>query len=150
MSHEPIDPQEFRWGVNVVDIGDVRVSRGLTRRGREACKHKALSYDNVERRIWCRDCERDVEGFDAFVILAEAFDNAAKKLESRQRAIKEAEERTLRRRAAKVLDEAWSSRSMAPVCPHCSEGLLPEDVVGGVGMVNCEMIRRRRAKGKAK
>jgi hypothetical protein len=150
VSHEPIDQQTFPYGVNVVDIGDVRVSRGFTRRGREACKHKALSYDNVERRIWCRDCERDVEGFDAFAILAEAFDNAAKNLESRERAIKEAEERTLRRRATKVLDEAWSSRHLTPVCPHCGDALLPEDVVSGVGLVNVEMIRRRRAKGPRK
>jgi hypothetical protein len=48
----PIIPQSFIGGVKVVDIGDLRVARGLSRRTHAACKHDQLIYDANERRIW--------------------------------------------------------------------------------------------------
>lgn len=146
MSHEPIEPKGFLYGVNVVDIGDLRVSRGMTRRPVSKCNHVNLVYDSTERRIWCSDCERDVDPFDAFEALVNRWNEALAGLEGRMRQVAEAESRTLRRRAAKVMDEAWSSRSMAPMCPHCAKAILAEDVVGGVAMVNVEMELRRRKK----
>ena len=41
-------------GVKVVDIGDVRIARGLTRREFSTCPHKHMVYDQNERRIWLR------------------------------------------------------------------------------------------------
>lgn len=146
MSHEPIEPQRFVGGVNVVDIGDLRVSRGMTRRQASTCGHDNLVYDSRERRIWCSDCERDVDPFDAFESLVNRWNAAITGLERRALQVADAESRSLRRRAAKVMDEAWSSRSMAPMCPHCDKPILAEDVVGGVGLANVEMERRRRKK----
>jgi hypothetical protein len=73
MSKAPIEPQEYLYGVKVVQIEDLRVARGLTRRPFSSCRHKSLTYDDKERRIWCRDCETEVEAFDAFVGLVEVF-----------------------------------------------------------------------------
>lgn len=128
----PIEAQEFVSGVKVVDIGDVRVARGLTRRPHSACRHKRLIYDPRERRIWCRDCERDVEPFDAFTILVEQMDAAIKGIGDREKRLVEAEAFNLRTLAAKALDEAWRSRNMVPACPHCSNGLFPEHFKNGV------------------
>jgi hypothetical protein len=129
VSDEPIDPQNYGSGLTVVDIGDLRVARGQTRRPRSTCRHRNLAYDSQERRVYCHDCEQDVDPFDAFVGLCEGWDSAAKKLNRRAQALAESESFTLRRRAAKVMDEAWRKKNSVPGCPHCKEGLLPEDIL---------------------
>ena len=144
MADNPIDPHNPLYGVKVVDIGDARVTRGMSRRHPTTCKHERLTYDPDERRIWCQDCEQTINPFDAFMVLVENFDAAQKRLERRASVVAEAETRSLRSRAAKVMDEAWSRRSMAPVCPHCSRAILPIDVVGGVGLTNSELEIKRR------
>ena len=132
MADEPIEPQEYLFGVKVVDIGDVRVSRGLTRRPVSSCQHHSLVYDTKERRIWCRDCEKDVDPFDAFELLTEHFHRQEEKLAERARKLKEAEQFQIRTLAAKEIDKAWRSRKMVPACPHCRNGLFPEDFKSGI------------------
>lgn len=144
MVDEPIDEQGFMGGVNVVDFGDLRVSRGLTRRPYTSCRHKRLSYDSKERRIWCRDCETDVDPFDAFMVIVENFDGACKKLDRRAQEVADAEAHTLRRRAAKEIDKAWQSRDMVPQCPSCDAGLFPEDFVRGISRINREWAEAQR------
>ncbi len=144
----PILPLNYCSGVTVIDIGDLRVARGKTRRPFSGCKHLRLVYDTDERRIWCRDCERDVEAFDAFVLVAERASGFYEQNNRRAKELDEAEKFQLRTRAAKKLDEAWRSRTMAPCCPHCNRGLLPEDVARGLSSVGIEYERRRRAAQK--
>lgn len=66
MADEPIEDQNYLSGLTVIDIGDIRVSRGMTRRPVSSCGHRRMAYDPKERRIWCKDCEKDVDPFDAF------------------------------------------------------------------------------------
>lgn len=122
----PIEAQKFLGGVTVVSIGDVRVARGLSRRAHSSCPHINITYDKKERRIWCEDCERDVEPFDAFLRLTEGYDQAVKDVERREIAVAEAEKFQIRSIAAKKMDEAWRHRNMVPACPHCHGGLFPE------------------------
>src|SRR5690606_34525923 len=77
----PIEPLDYISGVKVVDIGDIRVARGMSRRPASSCKHHHLHYDTAERRIWCRDCETDVEAFDSFKMLVERFHEVQQKLD---------------------------------------------------------------------
>lgn len=137
----PIQSLEFLAGVKVIDIGDLRVARGRTRREYSTCKHLSLTYDMTERRVWCKDCETEVEPFDAFMGLIE-WHSA---VEARIERYREAEKHTLISRAAKAMDKAWRSRDYAPQCPHCHAAILPEDVANGVASVNKEMEVRRRA-----
>ena len=132
MSDAPIEPQEYLYGVKVVQIEDLRVARGLTRRPGSSCKHKQLVYDDKERRVWCSDCESEIEPFDAFVGVVAVFSAGMSQLKQRRSKLDEAEKFQIRSRAAKVMDEAWRSTKMAPLCPHCMTAILPEDVVGGV------------------
>lgn len=148
MSDAPIDPQPYSFGVGVVQIEDLRVARGLTRRPVSSCRHKRLVYDEKERRVWCSDCETEVEAFDAFVGLVEVFDGGLKKLNRDRAALAEAEKFQLRSRAAKVMDEAWRSRTMAPLCPHCMEAILPEDVARGVASTSKQLVEAKRNRGK--
>ena len=100
MSDAPIEPQDYLYGLKVVQIEDLRVSRGLTRRPSSSCRHKALVYDDKERRIWCSDCESEIEPFDAFIGLCGVFSAGMKDLKSRRRKMDEAEAFQLRGREA--------------------------------------------------
>ena len=72
-------------------------------------------------------------------------------LKRRQRELAEAETFQIRSRAAKVMDEAWRSTKMAPLCPHCMTAILPEDVAGGVASTSKALvIAARKRKSEAK
>ena len=144
MSKSPIEPQDYIYGVKVVQIEDLRVARGLTRRPLSSCTHKKLVYDHNERRIWCSDCETEVEAFDAFEGLVSKLSAANGRLKSREAALAEAEQFQARSRAAKVMDEAWRSTKTAPLCPHCNTAILPEDVVGGVAKASKALVLAAR------
>ncbi|WP_245006764.1 hypothetical protein ACK3BE_20030 [Pseudomonas mandelii] len=53
MSDAPIEPPDYLYGVNVVQIEDLRVAKGMSRRLASSCQHKKLVYDDKERRVWC-------------------------------------------------------------------------------------------------
>lgn len=146
--HPPIEPLDYVSGVKVVDIGDLRVARGMSRRPHSSCAHHHLHYDTGERRIWCPDCETNVDPFDAFKMLVEYFHNASEKLERRAREVKEAEDHAVISVAAKEVDRAWRSRKMVPACPHCREPLFPDDFKNGIkasyGREYAEAMVRRR------
>ena len=142
----PIEEQDFIAGVKVVDIGDYRVARGFSRREFSTCPHRHMVYDEKERRIWCRDCERDVEPFDAFLNLVGDVDRVKKRLKAQQDRLDEAERFQARSLAAKAMDKAWRKRSMVPACPHCSEGLFPEDFKHGVSMLGRDYAEARRGR----
>ncbi|MCK5013239.1 MAG: hypothetical protein KAS66_05425 [Candidatus Omnitrophica bacterium] len=128
----PIEERGYIAGLTVVDIGDYRISRGMTRRPKSGCRHIRVVYDDKERRIWCSDCEHDVEPFDAFVTLAGFIDGVYKNLNKRAKALKEAEAFQVRSIAAQQIDKAWRKRSTVPGCPHCGQGLFPEDFKNGI------------------
>ncbi|UAN04419.1 hypothetical protein [Achromobacter mucicolens] len=138
---EPIVPMEYLYGVKVVDIGDLRVARGMSRRVASVCRHLRLAFDTSERRVYCQDCEQDVEPFDAFLQLVERHHH----LEAKAEKISQDAAHTVISRAAKRIDEAWRSKKMAPCCPHCKAAILPEDVVNGLSKTNKEWEVRRRA-----
>lgn len=149
MSEAPIEPQDYLYGVKVVQIEDLRVARGMTRRPASSCRHKKLVYDEKERRVWCSDCEAEVEPFDAFVGIVEVFSGGMSSLQRRRRELDEAEKFQLRSRAAKVMDEAWRSTKMAPLCPHCNTAILPEDVAGGVASTSKALVAAARKRTSA-
>ncbi|MHA3884628.1 hypothetical protein [Stutzerimonas degradans] len=146
MSDAPIEPQEFLYGPKVVTIEDLRVARGLTRRPLSSCLHRQLVYDDKERRVWCQDCESEVEAFDAFLQVVGVFSSAKSKIDRRMQEVAEAEKFAMRSRAAKRMDEYWRSQTMAPLCPHCNGAILPEDVVNGLAQTSksIEIAARKR------
>lgn len=150
MSDAPIEPKDYLYGPKVVQIEDLRVARGLTRRPLSSCRHRQLVYDDTERRIWCQDCESEIEPFDAFIQLCAVFQKAKSDIDRRRAALAEAEAFQIRSRAAKVMDEAWRRKNMAPLCPHCDMAILPEDVAGGVALTGKKLeLERRQARPKA-
>lgn len=148
MSDKPIEPQDYLYGVKVVQIEDIRVARGMTRRPLSTCTHRKMVYDDKERRIWCSDCETEVEAFDAFIQLVEKFSAASGRINRRAAELAEAEKFQIRSRAAKVMDDAWRSTKTAPLCPHCNAAILPEDVVGGVAKASKAIVIAARKRQK--
>jgi hypothetical protein len=144
MSDTPIDPMDYLCGVKVVDIGDLRVARGKSRRPQSACTHVNMVYDRHERRVWCEDCESEVEPFDAFELLVSHYSGAMDRLKRREQAVKDAESHAVRQRATKALDKAWRSRTMVPACPHCGDGLFPEDFLSGLSRLGKDYARAKR------
>ncbi|MGQ7253957.1 hypothetical protein [Vreelandella titanicae] len=134
----------------VVDIGDVRAARGETRRHAGRCNHLNQVFDKDERRVWCTDCESEVEPFDAYLKLVENMTGAVEKLKRREQAVKEAESFQARSRAVKALDQVWRSKNMTPLCPCCDKGLLPEDFANGVqSQMDRNLARKMRRRGDA-
>lgn len=146
MSDAPIEPHDYLFGPKVVQIEDLRVARGLTRRPAASCRHRQLVYDDNERRVWCQDCESQVEPFDAFIQVCGVFQKAKADIDRRRKLLSEAESFQIRSRAAKVMDEVWRSKNMAPLCPHCNAAILPEDVAKGVAKTGRKFVIAQRAK----
>ena len=144
----PIEPLDYIGGVKVVDIGDIRVARGLSRRPVSACNHRKLVNDRAERRIWCSECETDVEVFDAFMSLVEQFHYAAAALELRAAEIKQAEALSIISIAAKNIDKEWRAKNTVPACPHCGNGLFPENFRNGITTLGREYAAMRLKREK--
>jgi hypothetical protein len=135
----------------LIDLAGVRIQRGIPKYNPNQCKHKNILYhcSHSERRIWCSDCERDIEPFDAFMIFARQFEEMISEAQDMRQKAAEALRTTARLRATKVLDKAWSGNVMAVACPHCRGGLLPEDFARGSDQTSREIeIARRNRKAK--
>ncbi|TCM17251.1 hypothetical protein EDF56_106367 [Novosphingobium sp. PhB165] len=141
----PVVEQEYLSGLKIIDIGDLRVARGMSRRPVSACKHRPMVYDRNERRIWCKDCETDVEPFDAFLLICEQIDHAVADIKRRQQQVDEAVAHNITRIAARQMDQHFRSRKYVPACPHCHQGIFPEDVPN-MGTVGREWEEARRAR----
>lgn len=144
----PIQEQEFLSGMKVVDIGDIRVSRGMSRRPHSTCRHLNLVYDSQERRIWCKDCENNIDAFDAFKQLAENYDSALRHSKKIHADALAARDHHLHLIAAKNLEEMWRRRRVVPACPHCKRGLLPEDFKTTGTLISAAIERQRRENEK--
>lgn len=140
------DKETTRECASVISLADVRVARGWASVAKR-CEHKSLVYSTQERRIECKDCDQPVDAFDGFMSIVRHFDSMESEARSRERKTKDALSAVIVRRAAKEMDKAWG-RKMAPCCPHCRSGLLPEDFAGGAASSygrDYELARRRRA-----
>ncbi|MBE0506753.1 MAG: hypothetical protein IBX50_08535 [Marinospirillum sp.] len=115
------------------------------------CRHLSLIFDPVERKVWCDDCESEVDSFDAFCIFAERLADIDASLKRKSEQLQQDQETHLITRAAKAIDKDWRSRSLAPLCPHCKSALMPEDLAGGFkAYTSIEIERARRIRNTEK
>jgi len=151
---EPLEPADEKAAPfcleNVVQIGDFTAKYGRGKRYSKPCEHNRLVYSPEEKRVWCQDCESTVDPFDAFYRIVRSLSDGEQELKSRREALERDEDQSLLSRAAKAVDRAFRRRKMIPVCPHCKEGLLPEDVVNidKRAMVSKELTIAKREKQK--
>ena len=148
----PIDPREEAqpFSAQVIDLGGVRIQWGLSRRiGQKKCEHLSMVYSAEEQRVWCKDCSRTIENFQAFMVIVNRFEGMIRAAKSKLEKAEAAMMATARLRATKELDRIWSSKGpgMVPCCPHCMGGLLPDDFADGIKAARTrEMELARRAR----
>lgn len=149
----PLEPDDTArpFGATVIDLGEVRIAWGRTKlRAGKKCEHRTLVYSTEEKRVWCEDCKRTVENWDALMMVVKYFRAMEDAARSKNAKADEALKSTARLRATKALDKAWSGNVYAVACPHCRGGLLPEDFADGArSMTSREIeIRRRQKNGE--
>lgn len=151
MSDEPLEPCDLGkpFIADVIDLEGVRIAWGRnTKPAGQRCKHRNMVYSSDEKRVWCQDCQRTIENWDAFMVLVENFRSMERTARAKLAEADEAMKATARLRATKALDKVWSGNVMAVACPHCRGGLLPEDFVNGGSAAwarDLELARRRKA-----
>jgi len=133
----------------VLNLGLARIRKGRTPRPKHgACRHLNQTYDEAERRVWCDDCGDEIEVFDAYMALINQYDRIHKHITSRTEEAISAEKHNLVSRAAKSVDKHWRKRDTVPLCPHCNEGLFPEDMVDGLSTASKKWLKQKRDKQK--
>jgi hypothetical protein len=133
----------------VVDLAGVRLARGMLKPRQKKCDHLHLIISQSERLIECEDCNRSVDAFDAVMVVMRHMEGMLSEVNGRKRQADEAMVATLHLRGAKAIEQTWR-RSMAPCCPHCRQGILPEDFGSGVGSsISRDLEIARRARDRA-
>lgn len=131
---------------NVVSFGEAKLKRT---RGKH-CDHKNLTYDYPNRIVHCDDCARQIDAFDAFMVLVDQHAEAHSELRRKLIKADDLNKARIYTDAARNLGKAWSGKQvMAVSCPHCDRGLLPEDFSPSIGSATCrewEIAKRRRDK----
>lgn len=140
---KPIKPPKFIAHGNVIDLAGFKTQLVVTKRTDE-CSHTRTGYSRTERKVWCKDCNTELDSFDVFLRLVDHYARATARLESEKERFQEQRNKALRSIAAKSFDDIYRSRKYVPACPHCKEALLPEDVANGLAMVCRETARERR------
>ena len=132
----------------LIDLAGVRIQRGMTSHAATKCKHMNIRFceDRGDRRVWCVDCQSNIDPFDALAMIALHLQRMLDSAHSMRAEAQKALGATARLRATKVLDRAWSGNVMAVACPHCKNGLLPEDFLTGSHQISrdLEIARRKR------
>ncbi|NEI70981.1 hypothetical protein GR212_15480 [Rhizobium lusitanum] len=151
--NNPIEenPGSTPYSSPVIDFAQVRVAFGLPKFHNKICRHRRLTYNPSERRVWCQDCESTVDNFDAFMTITSHFHDMERAAQAKLTRAAEAEKATLVKKATKNIDRAWNrQRPMAICCTHCGGGLLPEDYESGGSAVSrdIELARRKRLKAE--
>lgn len=105
------------------------------------CKHKSVAIDPSDGTLDCQECGKSLNPFTVLLNYVNSWAEIAKWREECKAAAQAQREKALltwntyrawrpHLRAAQYIEKQWRSR-MAPCCPHCGNGLLPEDFLEG-------------------
>ncbi len=114
----------------VVAIEDLRIARRQRLPGEKECAHRRIVLDDNGEIVKCSDCGVQVSPFWALKMLTSVWSDAQRKLKASREQLQADRETILHLTAARKAEEAWRSRTMVPVCPHCSRGILTTDGFG--------------------
>lgn len=134
---------------DVIDIGDWKLHiKGRHRMGAPGeCDHKHIELDERGDIVRCSKCGVQLSAFWALEMLADEYNRALSRLQAERATLAKAKESEICLLAAKKVEKAWRSRTMVPACPHCGNGILPQDGLGNAS-VNREIeLRKRQAAG---
>lgn len=130
---------------NVIQLGELRILQQEKRRAfrDDRCRHTNTTWDGNGDIITCDDCKMQISPVWMLHMLVEHYNEAMRKLASRERSVAEDKAHNLHLIAARKVEAVWRSRTMVPCCPHCGHGILPEDQLGARQMGKKFEIARR-------
>lgn len=138
----PLEPDDGArpFGATVIDLGEVRIAWGRTKpRAGKACEHRTLVYSTEDKRVWCEDCKRTVENWDALMMIVKYFRTMEDAARSKNAKADEALKSTARLRATKALDKAWSG-NVRP-CVAKAGRVLTALCAGVVAVSTCNEVK---------
>jgi hypothetical protein len=136
---------------SVVEIGEMRLRlvRSYEKTPEESCKHNHTSLDDEGDIVRCDECGMQVSAYWVLKNLAQHYKHQLRLLQHARETVAWERGKHIVRRAARKVEEAWRSRTMAPACPLCGRGILPTDGFGDT-QVNKARELERRAQEKQK
>jgi hypothetical protein len=118
---------------DVFNIGDYRLKHGFQRYTAAplgGCDHKNLKTNDHGEVITCEDCGNQVSAYWVLIRFSHQYNDHKTRLESREKVLRESEEKGVTLLAAQKVESAWRKRNLAPACPHCLHIILPTDRFG--------------------
>lgn len=113
---------------------------------RKECRHQRLEVDESNRKVTCKDCGREVDAFEALVIVADTAGEVQRTWEAMRKAHRDLAAYVPRLRAVRELESMWRGNRL-PLCPHCKEGVTAEGLsqMGWVNRAYAEAVRKDKA-----
>lgn len=77
--------------------------------------------------------------------MVRSYNIGLEQLQRERQRLQDVDESTIRTRAGKIMDKLFKKRKSVPCCPHCNQGIFPEDVQK-MSLVDKAFAAARRAK----
>lgn len=136
---------------NVVELGVYRVRHKAHARGgqKPQCAHKTFVLDDNGHLVICEDCGVQIDAYFALRAITLDWGSIQEKNRRDLERMAQEKQKNLHLIAARRVEQAWRSKTMVPFCPHCGEGIRPDDGFGG-GMISKVIDDARRKARQAK
>lgn len=117
------------------------------RHGPQECRHAKLVVDTVNRRVECADCNREIEPFQAVLLLADRASEYQQTYDAMQRRHRDLAGWVPHLRVVRELESMWCGKRL-PLCPHCKKGVTAEGLerMGWVHKSYAEAVAREEEK----
>ena len=113
------------------------------------CRHMNIELDDAGEIVRCLDCGEQVSAYWVFKSVLSQINSERIRLGAERKELEETKSRTIHLVAAKRIERLWRGRKMAPLCPHCNRGILPEDGMGSRA-INLDVENRIRQVTRAR
>lgn len=132
---------------NIVRLTDVLAKKPYSRR---ECAHARLEVDATNRRVECRDCNREVDAFEAISILADNASAYQRTYDQMRKDHQNLAGWVPHLRAVRDLEGMWRGKRL-PMCPHCKKGVTAEGLnsMGWVHQAYAEAVAKHEAETTA-
>lgn len=135
---------------NVISVGDFSVLKKERKYGDKPCLHRTITLDDNGQIVTCCDCGQQIDAYWALNEFSKLWKKLTEQLKSREEYLRKEKEAILYRIAAKKVDKVWRTKNLVPTCPHCGEGISPEDGFGNAAINKRVDEARRKAREENK
>ena len=129
---------------NVVQLGEYRFThKARSYFDRTQCQHKRTELDDNGNIVMCLDCGKQVDAYFVLRLLTEDWGRVQEQIWATQSRVNEEKAKHIHLIAARKVEQAWRDRRHVPTCPHCGEGISPNDGFGH-GLISKQIDAARR------